>query len=34
MVTISDPNAIEPNDLVDARPNAEIVGCFGYGETH
>lgn len=28
-VTIRDPNAIEPNDLVDARLNAVIVGCFG-----
>jgi hypothetical protein len=29
IVTIKDPNAIEPRESVDARPNAERVGCFG-----
>jgi hypothetical protein len=29
MVTINEPKAIEPRERVDARPNAEMVGCFG-----
>jgi len=29
IVTINEPNAIEPRESVDARPNAERVGCLG-----
>jgi hypothetical protein len=29
MVTIKEPNAIEPRESVDARPKAERVGFFG-----
>ena len=30
MVTIREPNAIDPRERVDARPKADKVGCFGY----
>lgn len=30
IVTISDPSAIDPRDRVDARPNAEMAGFFGF----
>lgn len=30
IVTMSDPNAIEPRERVEAFPNADIVGCLGY----
>ena len=29
MVTIKEPNAIEPSESVDARTKDESVGCFG-----
>lgn len=29
MVTIKEPNAIEPSERVDARTKDESVGCFG-----
>lgn len=31
-VTINEPNAIDPRDRVDARTNADMVGCFGCQE--
>ena len=30
-VTIKEPNAIDPREKDDARPNADNVGCLGYG---
>lgn len=30
MVTIKEPNAIEPSERVEARTNDESVGCFGW----
>jgi hypothetical protein len=32
IVTISDPNAIEPRENVEARTKADKVGCLGWGE--
>lgn len=32
IVTIKEPKAIEPRDRVEARTNADAVGCLGYGE--
>jgi hypothetical protein len=29
-VTMSDPNAMDPSESVDARPKAERVGCLGF----
>jgi hypothetical protein len=29
IVTINEPNAMEPKERVEARKSDEIVGCFG-----
>jgi hypothetical protein len=30
MVTIREPNAMDPRESVEARPKAPRVGCFGW----